>query len=53
MSNQQSVGLLDFLIWLLLGGVTLGLYTLWWTFSRAEAVYRTVGADREGPGMPG
>ena len=35
-----DVGLGDFIVWLLLGLVTFGIYTAWWTFSRAEAVYR-------------
>ena len=35
-----------FIIWFLLGLVTFGIYTAWWTFSRAEAVYRaTVDSD--------
>ena len=37
---RSDVGLGDFIVWLLLGLVTFGIYTAWWTFSRAEAVYR-------------
>ena len=36
----RDVGIGNFIVWLLLGLVTAGIYTAWWTFSRAEAVYR-------------
>ena len=32
--------LVGFVIWLLLGLVTGGIYTSWWVFSRLEVVYR-------------
>ena len=35
---RPSIG--EFLIWLLLGTVTLGIYTIWWQYSRLEAIYR-------------
>ena len=42
MSEQKPIGVGDFLIWLLLCLCTFGIYTLWWTYSRAETVYREV-----------
>ena len=38
--KPTATGFGEFLIWLLLGTVTFGIYTLWWTFSRLETVYR-------------
>ncbi len=46
MSEQKTVGVGDFLIWLLLCVVTFEIYTLWWTYSRAETVLP--GDDRSG-----
>ena len=42
MSDQKPIGVGDFAIWLLLCLCTFGIYTLWWTYSRAETVYREV-----------
>lgn len=47
MSDQKPIGVGDFLIWFLLCLCTFGIYTLWWTYSRAETVYREV-ASRKG-----
>ena len=35
----------EFLIWILLGIVTLGIHTIWWQYSRIETIYRK--ANRE------
>ena len=40
MSEQANPSFGDFLVWLLLSLVTLGIYTVWWQFSRTESVYR-------------
>ena len=42
MTTQEPIGVGGFLIWVLLGLVTFGIYTLWWQYSRMEAVYRAV-----------
>lgn len=47
---RSNVGIGDFIVWILLGLVTFGIYTAWWTFSRAEAVYRTTVVDPEPAG---
>ena len=35
----------DFLVWLLLGMVTLGIYTLWWQYRFFETMYRYMKAS--------
>ena len=40
MVEKQPVTFGDFLVWLLLGIVTFGIYTSWWWFSRMETSYR-------------
>ena len=40
MTDDKSVTVGDFLVWLLLGFVTFGIYTAWWWFSRVETSYR-------------
>ena len=45
--KPTTVGFGDFLIWLLLGLVTFGIYTSWWVFSRLEIVYRAAASSKE------
>ena len=40
MAEERTVTFVDFLVWLLLSVVTLGIYTSWWWFSRVETSYR-------------
>ena len=40
MNGFDKVSAGDFIIWLILSIVTLGIYTAWWIFSRIETVYR-------------
>ena len=44
-SEQKTVGAGDFIVWLLLSVVTLGIYTSWWTYSRIETLYRAAAKD--------
>ena len=44
MVEKPTVG--GFVIWLLLGLVTGGIYTSWWIFSRLEVVYRAVASSK-------
>ena len=44
MVEKPTVG--GFVIWLLLGLVTGGIYTSWWIFSRLEVVYRAAASSR-------
>lgn len=46
MKASKQVGFGDFLIWLLLSIVTLGIYTAWWQYSRTERIYRNQGLDQ-------
>ena len=39
--------LVGFVIWLLLGLVTCGIYTSWWIFSRLELVYRAAASSKD------
>ena len=45
MVEKPTVG--GFVIWLLLGLVTGGIYTSWWIFSRLEVVYRAAASSKE------
>ena len=45
--KPTAVGFGEFLIWLLLGLVTGGIYTSWWMFTRLETVYRTAASSKE------
>ena len=40
MAEDRSATVGNFLVWLLLGLVTFGIYPSWWMFSRLETIYR-------------
>ena len=42
----KTVSFGDFLIFLLLGLVTFGVYSAWWSYSRIERIYRNMELDQ-------
>ena len=42
---ERQAGFGDFLVWLLLGIITFGIYPSWWIFMRLEHLYRVSRRD--------
>ena len=42
---ERQAGFGDFLVWLLLGIITFGIYPSWWIFTRLEHLYRVSRRD--------